>query len=156
MWTFAFKCTMLIAFPWPNGGGVCVAAVRAARRGRWTAAAASSSRRSCTPAWQRPRSALCSAAGTRAPPARSAYRICGEKQRDEAQGDGKRTGIMKGWPVGAGSAANWPAKKSQKSCLFFSVFSFCCTHLTWNPVSATLVTRSKSSRLDCFYLVSRK
>lgn len=46
-WSFAFKCTMLIAFRASKEDDLrAAAAIRAARRGRWTAAAASSSRRS--------------------------------------------------------------------------------------------------------------
>lgn len=50
--------------------------IRAVHQGRWLGWAVSSSRKSWTLAWQRLRSALYSAEGTRAPPARWACRTC--------------------------------------------------------------------------------
>lgn len=77
--------------------GIHMCWIRAVHQGWCLVWAVSSNRKSCTPAGQRPRSALCSTGGTRAPPAHWDGRNWGQKER-QIMGDrqSQRISIIKG------------------------------------------------------------
>lgn len=117
---FAFKCTNWLHLLCMNDDDP----IRAARQGWLTVWAASNNRRSWTPAWQRPRSAPCSAEGTRAPPAHSACRICRETREEWGQGERtegrNRRDIIKNSTISTGDS--WQEKKNEKEGCLVTVF----------------------------------
>lgn len=116
---FAFKCTNWLHLLCMSEGDPYACPIRAARQGWSTVWAASNNRRSWTPAWQRPHSAPCSAEGTRAPPAHSACRICGETREEWGQGERTegRNGIdiIKSSTISSGDS--WQAKKNENKAV---------------------------------------
>lgn len=83
-----------------------------------------------------------------AQPAVSAERRNGAK----GQGDRKRIEIMKGLPLPPPPPTQERVGRQREARLFF-VLVFFCNNLT---VPITAATRSKSSRLDLFYFMSRQ